>query len=174
MEKCEGMTPADLIDAFIKCTTADQFHLAGSNSEQIRKDGCAYLLSQLQVARERKRLLTDAADRVPSGKQSPYLKALQDHATGGEPRAYAALARNYCLYRRFFVTLDGRLGIGPRWTRKGDLVCVLFGGGVPYILCPKGRRYSFIGESYVHGLMEGQAIEAWRKGELKDEIFTLQ
>ena len=53
MEKCKGVTPADLIDAFIKSTTADQFHLAGSNSEQIRKDGCAYLLSQLQVARER-------------------------------------------------------------------------------------------------------------------------
>jgi hypothetical protein len=56
VEKCEGLTPADLIDTFIKCTTGDQFHLAGSNSEQIRKDGCAYLLSQLQAVRERKRL----------------------------------------------------------------------------------------------------------------------
>jgi hypothetical protein len=192
VEKCEGMTPADLVDIFIKCTTGDQFHLAGSNSEQIRKDGCAYLLSQLQTVRERKRVfcslslpvslgqassrprLTDANDCVPSGKQSPYLKALQDHATGGDPGAYVSLARNYCLNRRFFITLHGRLGIGPRWTKKGDLVCVLFGGGVPYILCPKGRRYIFIGESYVHGLMEGQAIDAWRKGELKDEMFRLR
>jgi hypothetical protein len=45
---------------------------------------------------------------------------------------------------------------------------------VPYILSPNGKRYTFIGESYVHGLMEGQAIDAWRKGELKDEIFALQ
>jgi hypothetical protein len=163
----------DLIDGFIKCTTADQFRLAGSNSEQIRKDGCAYLLGQLQAARG-KRPLTDADGCIPSTKQSLFLKALQDHATGGVPGAYAALARNYCLYRRFFITSDRRLGIGPRWTKKGNLVCVLFGGGVPYILCPKGRHCIFIGESYVHGLMEGQAIEAWRKGELKDEMFGLR
>jgi hypothetical protein len=153
----------DLIDAFVKSTTADQFHLADSNSEQIRKDGCAYLLAKLTKRKCRE-----------MGRLSPYLQALQDYATGGDPGAYAALARNYCLNRRFFITLHGRLGIGPKWTKQGDMVCVLFGGGVPYILCPKGRHYTFIGESYVYGLMEGQAIDAWRKDKLKDEIFRLQ
>jgi len=39
---------------------------------------------------------------------------------------------------------------------------------------PHGNHYTFIGQSYVHGLMEGQAIDAWREGQLKDEIFGLR
>jgi hypothetical protein len=69
--------------------------------------------------------------------------------------------------------LHRRRGIGPRWIKTGGSVYVLFEGSVPYILCPKGGHYNFIGESYVHGLMEGQAIDAWHKGELKDEIFKV-
>ncbi|KAE9379877.1 hypothetical protein N431DRAFT_432242 [Stipitochalara longipes BDJ] len=42
--------------------------------------------------------------------------------------------------------------------KEGDLVCLLFGGGVPYILRPKGHRYIFIGDCYIDGLMEGQAM----------------
>lgn len=43
-DKCKAISPVDLIDAVIKCTTVDQFGLACSNPEQVRKDGCAYLL----------------------------------------------------------------------------------------------------------------------------------
>lgn len=193
LEKCKGISPVDLIDAFIKCTTVDQFGLAGSNSEQVRKDGCAYLLQQLQLEEQRRRRflsalsshvthrqvlsqleLMDKGNIALLDKQNPYLKALQEHAAGGDPVAYASLARNFCLNRRFFITSNSHLGVGPRWTQKGDLVCVLFGGGVPYVLSPKGKNYTFIGQSYVHGLMEGQAIDAWRKGELEDEIFGLR
>lgn len=194
LAKSKGLCPEDLINAFIKCTTVDQFGLAGVNSEQVQKDGCAYLLQQLQHEQQRGRHFWGASSSHPAHvetsshsnsesltcgngtsleREAHYLKVLRLNATGGKPEAYLALARNYCLNRRFFITSSGRLGVGPRWTRKGDLVCVLLGGGVPYVLSPKGKYHTFIGESYVHGLMEGQAVESWRKGELKDEIFGL-
>jgi hypothetical protein len=39
------------------------------------------------------------------------------------------------------------------------VVCVLYGGQTPFILRPKVERYQFIGECYVHGIMEGEALD---------------
>lgn len=45
----------------------------------------------------------------------------------------------------------------------GDLVAILFGLHVPYILKPLSDRpedgYEFIGEAYVHGAMNGEAVK---------------
>ena len=63
--------------------------------------------------------------------------------------------------RSIFVTRKGRLGIGPRNVQKGDLVCVLFGGDVPFILreVDSGERLNMlIGDAYVQGLMYGEAV----------------
>jgi len=66
LEKYKGDSPVDLIDAFIKCTTVDQFGLAGSNSEPVRKDGCAYLFQQLQLEKQRRyRFLSALPSHVP-------------------------------------------------------------------------------------------------------------
>ena len=48
------------------------------------------------------------------------------------------------------ATIDG--------AEEGDLICLLAGGEVPFILRSKGESlYQFIGESYVHGIMDGSA-----------------
>jgi hypothetical protein len=69
--------------------------------------------------------------------------------------------------RRFFVTTDGHMGLGPFAMEEGDIVTVLFGGAVPYLLRRMGADYWLVGECYVHGIIEGQVIEQLRdKGEL--------
>jgi hypothetical protein len=62
--------------------------------------------------------------------------------------------------RKFFVSTDGRMGCGPQTMEVGDVVCVLFGGPTPYILRPVAGtgEYLFVGECYVPGLMDGQAL----------------
>lgn len=62
--------------------------------------------------------------------------------------------------RNIFVTKKGYMGLCPRSTRLGDKVVVLFGGRTPFILrkARKGR-YEFLGECYVHGIMNGEADE---------------
>ncbi|MCJ1479437.1 hypothetical protein MMC13_008123 [Lambiella insularis] len=61
-------------------------------------------------------------------------------------------------HRKFFTTTKGTIGLGPRSMQPGDLVCVLCGGIVPFILRKDGQRYTLIGEAYVHGIMDGQAL----------------
>lgn len=63
--------------------------------------------------------------------------------------------------RSFFVTEKGYMGLSPADTREGDLIYVLAGGQVPFILRPimsKGG-YSLVGESYINGIMDGEATE---------------
>lgn len=62
-------------------------------------------------------------------------------------------------HRKFFTTKKGTIGLGPRSMRPGDLVCILSGCRVPFILRAEGPNFRLVGESYVHGLMEGQAVK---------------
>jgi hypothetical protein len=65
--------------------------------------------------------------------------------------------------RMFFVTENGYIGIGPVGMAPGDDVFLLLGGHVPYVLRSKETSacYHVIGESYVHGVMDG---ELWEDG----------
>jgi hypothetical protein len=64
--------------------------------------------------------------------------------------------------RRFCVTAQGRLGVVPCNTRDGDIVAVLYGAQVPFIIRPKKSakeiQYELVGECYIHGLMDGEAF----------------
>ena len=70
-----------------------------------------------------------------------------------------------------FVTDDGRIGTGLPGMMAGDVLCVLFGGDVPYILRPTEieGQYLLIGECYVEELMGGEAMEMG----LQEQRFTL-
>lgn len=61
--------------------------------------------------------------------------------------------------RVFFTTSTGYIGIAPRGTRDGDLVFVVMGADVPFILRPYDDGYELIGEAYVQGIMEGEIIQ---------------
>jgi hypothetical protein len=62
-------------------------------------------------------------------------------------------------------------GIGPAAMAPGDLLCVLFGFDLPVVLrLVEGSRYRFIGECYVHDLMDGRAV---RNPDRRQETFVL-
>jgi hypothetical protein len=65
---------------------------------------------------------------------------------------------------------DGYIGIGDVMLESGDLVCILFGGNVPFILREVKGKYQFIGECYVHGIMWGEAL---REGKVRRQWFEL-
>jgi len=61
--------------------------------------------------------------------------------------------------RRFFISEKGYMGLAPITARAGDAICILFGGQVPFILRERDdSEHSMIGECYVHGIMDGEAI----------------
>jgi hypothetical protein len=57
-----------------------------------------------------------------------------------------------------FNTASGLRGLGPGGMRPGDIVCVLYGASMPFVIRPEGAAYRLIGECYVHGLMRGQGV----------------
>lgn len=75
--------------------------------------------------------------------------------------------------RSFFTTNTGYMGLGPAYTEIGDVVCAIPPVNVPFILRPKGNRYQLVGESFVLGIMDGEAIQEYRQGRLKMEEFEI-
>ncbi|KAK0649992.1 hypothetical protein B0T16DRAFT_411009 [Cercophora newfieldiana] len=61
--------------------------------------------------------------------------------------------------RRFFVTVDFRLGIGPSDMIPGDAVSILAGCNFPMVLRRlENGSWVVVGEAYVHKYMAGEAI----------------
>lgn len=66
--------------------------------------------------------------------------------------------------RRMILTHDKSLGLVPEEAKKGDIIAILLGCSVPVVLRPqKGGHYTLIGQSYIHGLMDGRKIPRWQK-----------
>ena len=61
--------------------------------------------------------------------------------------------------KRFFTTRQGFIGLAPSRTAPKDVVCILKGATVPFILRQAGERYVLVGECYCHGIMYGEAMQ---------------
>lgn len=103
--------------------------------------------------------------------------SLQDY----KHRYFAAIG--FFRNRRYFATSTGHLGIGPSDVRIGDLVCILIDGDVPFVVRREegqsgprwfrrwqNEKYHLIGESYVHGMMDG---ECWEKQIRVEDIVLM-
>lgn len=72
-----------------------------------------------------------------------------------------------------FDTNNGLYGIGPATMREGDVIAVLLGGRVPYVLRPLKEGFMFLGTCYIRQIMHGEALIN-REGEvLEDEGFVI-
>lgn len=106
------------------------------------------------------------------------------HSRGFNARSGGVPCFSQCL---FFGEADSsRIGLCPHTAQPGDVVVMLHGGPVLYILReknspgqqesePQGRevQWYFVGECYLTGYMNGQAMEEMEKGGLEQEIFAL-
>jgi hypothetical protein len=70
-------------------------------------------------------------------------------------------SREYCLRmrkmgnRRPYLSRSGYVGLGPLQTCPGDVIVILFGAHVPYILRPNGDgKFFFLGDTYCDGIMD--------------------
>ncbi|PMD44749.1 HET-domain-containing protein [Hyaloscypha variabilis F] len=63
-----------------------------------------------------------------------------------------------------FLTERGYLGLGHEGFQIGDVVCVFTGGEVPFLLrksdTPRGEMFSLLSECYIHGVMDGEAMQS--------------
>jgi hypothetical protein len=71
--------------------------------------------------------------------------------------------------RKFFLTHGNEVadqrphyGLAPPGARENDIICIFFGCSVPVVLRPSWEKkglYEFIGECYVHGMMDGGSLD---------------
>lgn len=81
--------------------------------------------------------------------------------------------------RRFAVTEAGYMALVPELARPGDVVAVIFGLEVPFLLRKDGDHgkveeqgtYQLVGECYVHGIMDGEVVKDKKGTEMEFRIL---
>ena len=104
--------------------------------------------------------------------QQTYSLLKTNRADGSWSRFQRSAAK--ACYKQTFIRLDGgSVGVARNTVRTADVVVVLFGGRVPFVLRPQGDQYALVGDCYIQGMMDGEAIDAWRDGRLQEQKFAL-
>ncbi|CZR59900.1 related to heterokaryon incompatibility protein het-6 [Phialocephala subalpina] len=126
-------------------------------------------ISDLVWLRKAARYIVEASDDVS--------EEIKSAARSGEPEGdhetWSRWAASASEGRVFARTWKGYFVLGPKALEAGDVICVLFGARVPFCLRPIGKRYLLVGECYVHGLMNGEAISLLLRDELHEKIFDI-
>ncbi|GAW26104.1 hypothetical protein SAMD00023353_2100710 [Rosellinia necatrix] len=164
----ERETIKSWVAALIKVTTADQYTLSGCTWEQCLQGGSRYLRD----------ILLNYREGIFS---CPWLSS-------------ASRANKTLLDILLENLLPGAKHIGDQQVEAAYIVVIL-GSGVPFV--PRSRQgpqrqpqdwvgsekkrgqgfqsdyWHVVGESYVQGLMNGEAVEASRQGTFEEVILTL-
>ncbi|KAL9597517.1 MAG: hypothetical protein Q9219_005100 [cf. Caloplaca sp. 3 TL-2023] len=144
-----------------------------SNAQSVQ--GTVDLTAQLRPAPSIDKLAkSDPTGRMPMrhGDIKSILEGLQgnlhrDEFIRSEKTAAMKMVDDFWPYmrrafgKRPFRTVDSLLGMGPKSTSEGDEAWLLQGARVPLVLRhnPETGRYRLIGQSYVHGMMQGEGIK---------------
>ena len=112
--------------------------------------------------------------------------ALYDHANAHWDFLQQNRGAIQCHHACYITTSEGEKGLCPPMAKEGDLVVVLFGGRVPYVLresknqaaqdsSDAGVQYEFIGECYVQAYMQGLCMQQLEDAEhsRSSQIFSL-
>ena len=62
---------------------------------------------------------------------------------------------------RFCITERGYAGVVPKITQVGDILCLIHGAPVPFLIRKSGvmdGHYQLVGGCYIHGIMYGKAM----------------
>jgi hypothetical protein len=80
---------------------------------------------------------------------------------------------NPARHRRFFISRNKFMGLGPGQMEKGDFICTLFSCPLPVVLRKVQDHYIFVGEAYFHGWMHGEPRKRAEDGSLQRQRFEI-
>ncbi|KAH7400229.1 heterokaryon incompatibility protein-domain-containing protein [Cadophora sp. MPI-SDFR-AT-0126] len=157
-----GTDYAAIEDAFWRTLIGDQTPFKRPAPDILYKDYTQWVelskyndkIAKEILAKERKSLPTDEG----------YWQTVQDTATWGTALGTCASMR------KFAVTKGGYMAVLPTMAEVGDVVSVVCGCRYPLLLRRKGGSrgydgepcpaYELVGECYVHGIMDGEMMNA--------------
>lgn len=80
------------------------------------------------------------------------------HHLEQEAKDFSLTLTNIQRGRRIGWTQGHYVGVFPGSTESGDVVVVLLGSKLPFVLRPSGDGYLLVGPAYVHGIMDGELM----------------
>ena len=100
-------------------------------------------------------------------------KKVQPKKTPSTMITFLERAQQIVWGRRFFKTKGNKskdkeplFCLGSPDVKAGDMICIIFGCSVPVVLrkvsTGGASHFEFIGECYVHGMMDGEALEGMK------------
>ena len=101
-----------------------------------------------------------------AGKDSlaPFNTSLIQRLGHSYGRAVLRTIKN-CDNHRFAIVDEHKMSLVPAAATEGDLICILLGASVPFVLRPDGDGYRLLGECYLYGVMQGGALPENRTDE---------
>lgn len=166
---------SDLDLAFVKSVSAEQYHtltdLMKDWTEQCRK-----LVVSRQGPEALPRLFrTSICDRPYAIRQDWQTRCPSLDRDSKHPHARLSFSLPYFMIgRSFFLTTEGHQGLGPRSIRAGDNILLFEGAPVAYVARPRsmGTTYQLVGECYVDGVMDGEAMKAFKESHCPERLFA--
>ncbi|KAG0647797.1 Heterokaryon incompatibility protein [Hyphodiscus hymeniophilus] len=126
-----------------KTLVANRGWRGGKPTDMDRSSYDAYVRSYPPSMSSEKNAELRSKDPVLKQQSWPFEKVMQDTHRG----------------RRFGITACGHVGVFPGETRNGDLVVLLPGATMPFVLRRSGDdRHILIGNCYLHGVMDGELV----------------
>ncbi len=76
--------------------------------------------------------------------------------------------------RTFFNTANGGSGVGPQIAKQGDELWLPMGAQMPFVFRKTNSLHKFklVGQAYVHGVMQGEAVEGLTQEDFKMVILS--
>ncbi|KAH6672179.1 heterokaryon incompatibility protein-domain-containing protein [Halenospora varia] len=88
----------------------------------------------------------------------------------GDKDFFRELAENVSS-KRLIITARGYIGMVHPWTEKGNVIAVIPGFKMTVVLRPYGDMWKLVGEAYVHGIMDGEALENIDQRQMTDFLL---
>ncbi|KAK0508970.1 hypothetical protein JMJ35_008341 [Cladonia borealis] len=115
--------------------------------------------------------MSDSADNPQRGGKA-YWDTEKGCFDGGDFEHEGWHVLRYARMRRLAYSMNGYMALVSHQAMEGDLLYALFGGSVLYTLRPKGDQFILVGECYVHGLMDGEAMQFLETGQAVTEVVS--
>jgi len=74
--------------------------------------------------------------------------------------------------RQLYVTKSGLVGLGPASMQPGDKLVYIDGARLLFVLRQRGQEYELIGETYLHGRMNGELLNDGILGNLVNIVLV--
>ncbi|EFQ25166.1 heterokaryon incompatibility protein [Colletotrichum graminicola] len=108
-----------------------------------------------------------------AGKKPETFNPLDIRLSNGDATRFRIAASRSCDQRRVFETTAGFYGLAPACAREGDVVVLLYGGPVPFVLRQVAEGWVLLGDGFVGPLMPEMAVGSVRERFSHEEVFVL-